>query len=583
MVFRPSGATVAGRYYAQGAGWLVLVLAILAVYYGIWEHQFVNFDDPMYLYENAHVTVGLTAESMSWAWTNKDAILWHPLTWLSHQLVSELAGMQPGPHLLVNLALHGLNAGLLFILLRVLTGAAGRSFAVALLFAVHPVNVETAVWASQLKSTLSTCFFLLGLLGYVRHSHRGGDGFSRTALGAMILSLLAKPMVVSFPLLLFLLDFWPLQRLPSFHGQAVLGGWSRWLLAKIPFVLVAGVVVVLVAWPWGAHPEMNTMHGFEWRRIAALPCNYARYLSLLVWPANLAVLYPEALDYSQWAKIGALFLLLGISAATWVLRWRHPALLVGWAWFLFTLLPVSGLVGIGPQGLADRYLYIPGIGLFIAVIWIGADAVPDRWTGLRPLLVGVVAVVCGGLAHGQVHYWRNSLALWQHAAAVTPPSSTLHVNLGNALLTEGRDREAAVEFRAAILMREKDFRPYVNLAIIAQHAGNTGEAINTMRQALALAPTDARILSNLGSLLQDAGQLPAARQFLERAVALQPNLPEAQTNLGVLLAQAGELSRALACFQAAARLKPDDPTMQQNLRLVLQQLATSKRARSSGQ
>ncbi len=554
------------------AAWLALAVAIAVVYRGVERHRFVNFDDPMYLYENGHVSAGLTAEGLRWAWTNKDTLQWQPVAWMAHMFVSGTAGMQPAPHLLANLLLHALNAGLLFALLRALTGAPGRSFAVALLFALHPVNVETAAWASQLKSTLSTAFGLGALLAYARSARRGG-GFSPGALGLLLLSLLAKPMLVAFPVLLALVDFWPLRRLPAARGPGAPAAWGRWLLEKAPYLVAVAAIALVTALPWGAHPEMNTVHGPDWPRLAAVPCNYVRYLGLLFWPARLAVLYPENLDYPRLQVAGALLLLLGVTFAAWRLRRRQPALLVGWGWFLFTLFPVSGIVQLGPQGIADRYLYVPGIGLLLAAVWLAADALGGRARFWPPVLTGLAAVVCGGLAHTQAGYWENSLTLWTRAAAVTPPSAVRHVNLGNALLDAGRDAEAETEFAAAIALAASDPRPYVNLAIIARRRGDPVRAVALLRHALALAPKDARIYSNLGSLLDDLGEKREARSLLEKAVELRPDLAEARINLGVLLASAGDLDRALACFEAAARLKPGDPAVEQNLQLVRRQLA----------
>ncbi|MBI2497163.1 MAG: tetratricopeptide repeat protein, partial [Opitutae bacterium] len=384
---------------------------------------------------------------------------------------------------------------------------------------------------------------------------------------------------IAFPLLLVLLDFWPLQRLPAVRGTGAGAAWGRWLREKIPHLLIAGAIALVTALPWGAHPEMATATGIEWQRVAALPCNYVRYLGLLLWPADLAVLYPENLDYPPLLAAGALLLMLGLTFAAWRLRRCQPAVLVGWGWFLFTLLPVSGIVRLGPQGVADRYLYVPGIGLLVAAVWLAAGMLESRGRSWRPVLAGLATVACAWLARAQVGYWENSLTLWSHAAAVTPPSAVRHVNLGNALLKAGRLPEAEAELTAAIALGGMDPRPWVNLAVIAQQRGDPARARELLRHALALAPADARILSNLGSLLDDLGEKAEARALLEKAVRLQPELAEARINLGVLLAQAGELDRALDCFEAAARLKPDDPAVQRNLQLVRQQLA----ARAAGQ
>jgi len=556
----------------------VLTASILAIYHQVGWHEFVNFDDPMFLYENSHVTAGLTLEGLRWAWTNKDAVLWQPLAWMGHMLVSAVAGMRPAPHLLANLGLHVLNAGLLWTLLRTLTGAPGRSFAVALLFAVHPVNVETVAWASQLKSTLSTLFFLIGLLLYARWAE-AGRGRNVGVLLMFALSLLAKPMLLLFPLVLVLLDYWPLQRLPA--GAADRVAWGRWAVRKIPFVILAGMLLAMTLLPWTAPAaaDVAPMQAPDWRRLLAIPCNYVGYLGLVAWPMDLAVLYPELLDHSAFAMAGASFLLVAVSVAAWVVRRRMPVLWLGWGWFLVTMIPASGLFRAGHHALADRYLYVPGMGLLMALVWLVADVMAIRWSRLPPVLLAGVALGFGWLAHRQVAYWADSVNLWQQAAVVTRPSATRHVNLGNALLGIGRDREAEVEFAAAIKLEKNDPRPHVNLAIVARRRGDNAKAIAVLRHALALAPTDARIYSNLGSLLDDMGEKAEARRLLETAVQLRPGLAEARLNLGVLLAQAGELEGARACFEAAARLKPGDPAVRRNLQLVQRQIEAGRSPR----
>lgn len=547
-----------------------LVLACVLVFHDVTGHALVNFDDPMYLTENGHVTPGLTTAGFAWAWTNKDTLQWQPLTWMGHQLVSEVAGMRPAAHLLANLLLHAVNAVLLYTVLRAMTGSNERSLLVALLFAVHPVNVETVAWASQLKSTLSTMFFLLALFAYARGEQRRISA-SLAANGALLLSLLAKPMMVSFPLVTALVDFWPLRRWPA--TRPTVQAWARWLGEKLPSVVLAGAIAGVTALPWGAHPEMATVREPGWTRLAAVPVNYVRYLGLIFWPTKLAVLYPENLAYRPWVLAAALGLLAAISVAAW--RWRktRPALGVGWGWFVVTLFPVSGIVRLGPQGIADRYLYVPAIGLFLAAVWLGCDLWAGRSRFVRRVLPGLAVVVLGLIAHRQVGYWRDSLTLWRHAAAVAAPSGVEHVNLGNALLGAGHEREAEAEFAAAIALQPADPRPLVELAILAQRHGDLARAETLLRQALARAPADARILSNLGSVLDDKGEPVEARAMLAQAVRLRPELAEAQINLGVVLAKAGEWLPAQACFEAASRLKPGDQVVRHNLELVRRQLA----------
>lgn len=544
---------------------LGLLAAVALVYHAVLNHAFVNFDDPLYLTENGRVTAGWTADGLQWAWTNKDALQWQPLTWMAHMAVSELAGMRPAVHLGVNVALHAVNALLLFGWLRALTGAPRRSLAVALLFAVHPVNVETVAWASQLKSTLSTALGLLALRWWVAARDRPGMRGVWAAALALAGSLLAKPMLVSFPILLLLLDLWPQSRLPATGGRQ-----AAWRLVgeKLPFLVIAALAVAVTALPWGAKVELNTVQPPELARGAAVAVNYVRYLGLLVWPLDLAVLYPEKIDYPPAWVVAAWLGLAGLTGLVWRERARRPVLLFGWLWFCLTLLPVSGLVRLGPQGIADRYLYFPAIGLFVAIVWTLAEwpwlrsRSGMRWAGLA--LLGVLAL----RAVDQVGVWQDSLTLWRQASAVTEPSAAGRLNLGHALFQAGRRAEAAAAFQDALRLEPGNPRAYVNLALLAQARGELGEAERLLRAARVLAPRDARILSNLGSLRQDRGDAGEARALLEQAVVLQPALYEARMNLGVLLAQAGDSAGAMRQFAAALALRPGDVGARHNLELA---------------
>jgi len=535
-------------------------LIVAAVFHEVPAHRFVNFDDPMYLYQNGRVTAGLSVDGLWWAWTNKDALQWHPVTWMAHQTVSAIFGMRPGAHLVVNLAFHAASAVLLLRLLTSLTGAPGRSFAVALLFAVHPANVETAAWASQLKSTLSTSCALLGFLAWTWHVRGGKRGHALLAAGAFTLSLLAKPMLVTFPLLLLLLDFWPLRRLPAPPG------FTGWLRGHAGWFLLAGAMAVVAALPWGSRPEMgNVVSVPDLARLTVVPVNYARYLGLMFHPTELAVLYPERLDHGWGETMGAIMLLAGISFAAWRLRGRCPALLFGWLWFLITLLPVCGIFRLGPQGWADRYLYVPGIGLLVAAIWPLADVVRPRVAVAAvagaTLLLGITSMV-------QATYWQNSLTLWRHALAVTPPSATGLINLGQGWLEAGHEAEAAREFEAALRLEPANPRPYINLGVMAWRQGQLDRAVALLRQASVLDARDARVLANLGAVLSDLGKNQEALAVLRQAVTRSPALFEARMNLGTVLVALGQRTEAEACFEEALRIRPGDSGAAHNLRLV---------------
>jgi Flp pilus assembly protein TadD len=565
-------APVPGRIVA--AAWAGLALALLAVYAQIGGHRFVNFDDPMYLYENGHVTAGLTADGVRWAFTNKDALQWQPLTWLGHMAVYELLGPRPGAHLLVNLALHWLTAGLLWHFLTRATGSAARSFAVALLFALHPVNVETVAWASQLKSTLSTACLIVTLGAYVDYARTRRRASYALACFALALGLLAKPMLVSVPLVLLLLDAWPLRRAPwNRAGPA----WGAWLVEKIPFALLAFAGVVVNALPWGSHADLPTVARMEPARVFHALANTAVYLRKWILPIDLGVLYPERTDWPAGAALAGGALILLLSAWAWRSRVTQPALALGWGWFVATLLPVSGLVPLGPQAMADRYLYVPGIGLLLAAVWWSADLMAALTSRARVAVLAVVALACAVIAHGQVRFWRDSLTLWQRAASVAPPSATLHLNLGNAFLQSGRPVEAEAEFARSLQFEPQNPRPYINLALIAEQRRNPARALQLLEQARRLSPRDARIFSNRGSLLHDLGRVPEAEASLREALALQPTLVEAHLNLGVVLIDRGDLAGAVRCFEEAARLRPGDAATEHNLKLARAQLAASRR------
>ncbi len=549
--------------------WLLVLGAVAVVYHRVPQHRFVNFDDPMFIFDNSRVAGGLTGEGFRWAWTNKDAVLWQPLAWLGHMAVATVGGVAPGPHLVANVVLHALNAGLLVLVMRRLTGRAGCSLVAGLLFAVHPVNVEVAAWASQLKTTLSTAFFLTGLLAYTRPAGRW------PALAGCGLSMLAKPMLGTFPALLMLLDRWPLGRAPA-PGER-----GRWLRGHLPAVLLAAGLLAFTVLPWvaPAATDVAAMQAPDWRRLASVPVNIVASLGLYVWPVDLAVFYEERLGHSPLQVLAAVALLAGISGLGWRLRDTRPELLLGWGWFLLLILPSSGVLRAGQHAVADRYLYVPGIGLLIMGVWTVARAgLVVRVAWLPVALTVLIAGLLGWQAHRQTDYWVDSVALWRRVADVTTPGAVTHVNLGNALLAAGRMREAETELQAAARLEPDNPRAHLNLAIIAHQTGRINEAVALAERARVCAPRDARVLSTLGSLLDEVGRSGEALGLLEAAVRLDPRLPEAQLNLGVLLAKSGQLARAEVCFEQALHLRPEDPAAAANLNLVRRQRQAAGRS-----
>lgn len=553
-------------------GWLWLCVAVLLIYAQVGTHEFNNYDDTAYITQNRHVTHGLTLEGVSWAWHESVLGMWHPVTGLAHMLAWQLFGSWAGGHLAVNVILHTLNAGLLFVLLRRLTGAGWPSFVVALLFAVHPINVESVAWASQLKSTLSGLCFLLTLLAWQRYKAVRSASAYLLALGWYAVGLMSKPMLVTLPGVLLLLDIWP-WRTWNWSAREI----TDLLAEKLPFVVLALVAsTLLLATPGSSLSGSGMDAGFSGQRWLRATTNLVVYLRRVIWPADLAALYPHRPMVALPELLAALAVLGALTALAW--RSRGP-LLVGWLWFLGMIFPVSGIMPIGPHEQADRYVYLPGIGLFIMMVWL----IPSSfWARPRRQLFIATAVV--GLGYGmvawrQVGFWQNSLTLWARAVALYPPSVVQQLNYGNALAEAGRTAEAERCFELVAAVAPADPQAFINLATIRNARGEKAGAISLLEHAVRFDPGNARAHGMLGSLLDDAGRAAEGRRHLELAIRLDPALGSAQLNLGVLLAQQGDLAAAERCFATAVRIQPDDPAANQNLRLVRRQLAQQPKPR----
>ena len=550
-------------------GWLWLGVAVLLIYAQTATHEFNNYDDTTYITRNPHVLHGLTPAGVRWAFEGNTLGMWHPLTIMSHMLDWQLFGAWAGGHHAVNVVLHALNAGLLFLLLRRMTGAGWPSFVVALLFAVHPLNVESVAWASQRKSVLSGLFFMLTLLAWQRYTSKKSLPAYLLAVGLYVLGLMSKPMLVTLPGVLLLLDVWPLARV-----KWTVRGLAGLLVEKGPFVLLAMTVVAILLHPWGGSTTGLPEPGFTGERWLRASANTVVYLRKLVWPADLAVLYPHRPGVPFGELAGAIGVLAAVTALAWRGRWP---LLVGWLWFLGMLFPVSGVMPTGPHEQADRYAYLPAIGIFLLAAWL----VPARfWARPRRQVVATIAVAglgCGIVAWWQTGFWRNSLTLWTHAVALYPPSLVQQINYGNALSAAGRSAEAEQCFELVAGLRPDDPEAFINLATIRNERGERAAAITLLEQAVRVAPQHAGAHGLLGSVLHDAGRTVEARRHLQMAIRLDPDLASAHLNLGVLLAQQGDLVEAEVMFVAAARIQPDDPAAWQNLALVRLQLAAARK------
>ncbi len=541
---------------------VLLVAGVLAVFWPLAGSDFINYDDDLYVTGNRVVRQGLTAESLRWAWTTGYAANWHPLTWMSHLLDVSLFGLDPAGHHLSSLLLHALNAVLLFLVLEGMTGAIWRSAAVAALFAVHPLHVESVAWIAERKDVLSTTFWFLTMGAWARYAAAPAAARYLAVFVLLALGLTAKPMLVSLPFVLLLLDRWPLRRIDA-------GNWRRRVAEKIPLLglaLASSVVTVLVQRAGGA---VRTVGGYPLAaRLANAVQAYAGYLLQTVWPAKLAVFYPHAGDSIDALRLAAsLALLTAITIAALRLRTRAPYVLLGWSWYLVTLLPVIGLVQVGEQAMADRYTYVPLIGIFIAVAWGVGDVAG------RPRIAGGIAVAALAAlslaAHVQVRYWKDSETLFRHALRVTEDNYTAHLNLGLALADRGDLERAIGQYREALRLRPDHAGAHNNLGVALTRVGKGSEAVEHYREAIRLDPGNADARFNLGQALVAAGRIDAAMERFREAIRLDPDFVEAHYNYGTLLARQGRWQAAIEHLSRVVELRPAYAEAHYNLGLAL--------------
>jgi tetratricopeptide (TPR) repeat protein len=538
------------------AGLLLALLALVA-FLPVLGHDFVRFDDPLYVTQNAHVRAGLTWEGIAWALTANVASNWHPLTMLSHMLDATLFGLNPRGHHLTSLVLHVADTVLLFLVFWRMTGKTGRSAAVAALFAVHPTHVESVAWVAERKDVLSALFWMLALLAYHRYAVQPSRGRYAWIVLWLALGLMSKPMVVTLPFVLLLLDVWPLGRLALPGKPPERTALWRLVREKLPLfaLAAAGSVVTVLA----QHKSLASAETFPVaRRLAHAVVSYVAYLGKTLAPRHLAVYYPMPGPEPAWEVAGALLLLAGITALALLAVRRAPYLLVGWLWFLGTLVPVIGLVQVGGQSMADRYTYLPSIGLYLMIVWGLADLLGRRPAGRTVLAFGtaVVLTVLVGLTRVQLATWRDSEALFEHAVAVTDGNYLAHLNLAQILAGEDRREESLAHFRAALALAPGMVQVRASLGNTLRRWGQPAEALPHLRAALILRPRDAELHHSLAMDLVDLGRTDQAMAELRTALRLDPKLADAHYGLGLLLQKRGEEDEALAHYRAALASDP---------------------------
>jgi len=554
---------------------LLLALATIALYNPVTRAPFLNYDDQVYVTDNPQVRAGLTWNTALWAFRTPDALDWHPMTWLSYALDCQIFGLNPDGYHTTNILLHAANAVLLFLILESATGLAWRSLAVAALFALHPINVESVAWIAERKTVLSMFFFLLALAAYGWYARRPGVGRYLAVTVAYALGLMSKAQVITFPCVLLLLDYWPLGRIapPEVVGGelavAPARGPSFWKLIweKVPWFAMSAVSAVITMTTGGAgfnymvETEVTRAKFPLWIRLATAAIAYVKYLGKAFWPANLALMYPHP-GFATSIPAAALSALAIVAVTALVVIFRqHRFLLVGWFWFLGTLVPMTGLIPIGVQAMADRYAYIPLLGIFVIVCWGAADLI-KRWhvpTAVAAAGTAVILVALGFALHRQVSFWSDNVTLWTHTLEITEANFTAEDNLATALITQGRVEEALPHLLRARWLRPDDPLSALNLATYEQMHGKYQAALDGYATVLRLTHAPSLLgtaRANSGYAHYSLKQYGNAQQDFEAALKEQPGNSSAYRGLGLLAQRAGDIAQATKDYERSAELLP---------------------------
>lgn len=547
---------------------LLLTLLALAVYNPVTRMGFVNYDDPRYVTGNRNVQSGLTWQTVCWAFRSTEQANWHPITWLSHALDCQLFHLKAAGHHYDNVLLHVLCVVLLFLFLEFATGRVGPSAVVAALFAVHPINVESVAWISERKNVLCMFFFLLGLCAYAWYSRKPDWKRYLTVVASFALALMSKPMAVTFPCVLLLLDYWPLERMRLFSSSDIdisSQGRARstlsLILEKVPLLGLSTASAVITVAAQKAGGAMREQYGLALRVENAI-VSYARYVGKTFWPSHLAAMYPFPRNgIPVWETLLATAILFSISGAVLLARPRYLA--TGWFWFLGTLVPVIGLLQVGEQAMADRYAYIPLVGLFIAVVWGIAG-----WAQAHPrrsVYLGAVAVFTTSLlaivAHAQMKYWETTTALWSHALQVTGPNFVAEDNLGAELIKQGNIGGARAHFQNAININPEDPFSQLNIGVCDKKLGNLQSAAAHYQAALKLSvEPDVQLtaFSNLGSLYRMSHDYQAARTNYDAALRINPESAMPLIGLGLIAQKTGDAAGAVNYYSRGLASEPSD-------------------------
>jgi protein O-mannosyl-transferase len=578
----------------------LLLLAVFLIYGQTIGHEFVNFDDSLYVIDNPWLTQGLSVKGIVWAFTNVYAKFWHPVTWLSLLLDFQLYGLRPWGYHLTNVLLHAASSIILWLAMRRMTGNLWASAAVAALFAIHPLHVESAAWVAERKDVLGGFFFILTLAAYASYVQQPASRPRYLWLVAVFaLSLMAKPLSVTLPFVFLMLDYWPLGRwkpagVGPFFGVKTLstvrpaddtidspsralaaGRGSAWrlIVEKIPLLLLSAVFCVVTTWAEG-EAVIATSEVPLSLRLVNVPLSYVAYLAQFLYPARMAVYYPHPTNTMPASiVIIATILLLAISAGALAGWRRYPYLSVGWFWYLGTLVPMIGLVQIGYFARADRFSYVTQIGLYIAVVWgvaqLTAAGTDRRW--LRSVVAIVAAAALLRAAWQQTTYWHDSERLWAHAVACTEPNTMAYDQYGSALDEHGREADAILCYQKAIALDPKLPQPHYNYGVILHRKGMVDEAMAHYRATIKYRPDFADAYYNLAIALAQRSQTDEAITQLRQALQIKPELAEAHESLATILGARGHSTEAMAQYRQALEINPNLPRAHLGLATLLQQ------------
>lgn len=568
---RPEPPRSIGNRWQTAAVCGLLALAVALAFGPAAHFEFINLDDSANVYLNPHVTGGLTTENVRWAFGDRYVGCWMPATWLSHSLDCQIHGLNAGGHHATNVLLHAAAVVCLFLAMRQMTGRVWPSAAVAALFAVHPLRAESVCWVTERKDVLSGLFFILMLWAYAGYCKFSPAATAKqpsprirwllysAVVVFFALGLMAKPMVVTAPFVLLLLDYWPLGRFAA--GESAKRTVLRLVLEKLPLFALTIASCVVSLWAYGSEGDhlLGQQAPLDWR-LGNAAIAYVSYLGMFFWPVGLATPYPRpSLDLAAWKVAAAAALLVCVTVAAFAWRRKRPYLLVGWLWYLGMLVPVIGVVQFGIQTLGDRFTYLPQIGLALGIVWSIAEA--SKTLPRRGLVLGTAGLMLLAAltvaARQQASYWKDSVTLWNRTLQCTSENRVAHHCLGTALMDRNRPTEAIEQFRAAIAI-EPDYAPaHYNLAVALAGLGRVDEAVTHYEKTLELQPENAAAHNNLGNILAQRGLLEAALGHCREAVHIQPDFPEAHFNLGGVWLVRGRIDEAIAEYRLALESKPD--------------------------